>query len=333
MEQQKLTTEEAKDFDSEVASERPVEISVVVPITERLDDLHELYVAYAKQLSAYGKSFEFIFVLDGPDGKILKVLNDLRAEHPNIRIVSLSRSFGESIALSVGFETAKAPVIVTLSSYFQVEPYETHQILNKLFEEDYDLVISWRYPRIDSLFNRMQSWVFHRLTQLLTGRKYHDMSCGLRAIKKRVVEEVHLYGDLHRFLPLLSYERGFKVVEVPVRQSQYDAKRRIYKPGIYLRRLLDILTLFFLFKFTKKPLRFFGLVGSGLLGIGAAITGYLGVYRLLGLGAIADRPILILGVLLIVLGVQLFSIGLLGEIIIFTHARKVKDYTIDRILN
>jgi hypothetical protein len=122
------------------------------------------------------------------------------------------------------------------------------------------------------------------------------------------------------------------VAEVCVKQSAYDKKRRIFKPGIYIRRLLDILTLFFLFKFTKKPLRFFGLLGSGLVGIGGMIIVYLGADRILGHGAIADRPILVLGVLLIVLGVQLFSIGLLGEIIIFTHARKVKDYAIERIL-
>ncbi len=170
------------------------------------------------------------------------------------------------------------------------------------------------------------------MIHLLTGVKYHDISCGLRLMKREVAQKIHLYGDLHRFLPLLAYERGFKVTEIQVKQSRHDAKRRVFRPGVYLRRLLDILTLFFLFKFTKKPLRFFGLVGSALSVAGAAIMGYLGLYRLLGFGAIAGRPLVILGVLLMVLGVQLFSIGLLGEIIIFTHARKVKDYSIGKIL-
>jgi hypothetical protein len=119
---------------------------------------------------------------------------------------------------------------------------------------------------------------------------------------------------------------------VPVQQSPRDTKRRVFKPGIYLRRLLDILTLFFLFKFTKKPLRFFGLIGSAVFGAGVVVTGYLGIYRVLHFGPIASRPLLILGVLLIVLGVQLFSIGFLGEIIIFIHARKAKEYTIDKVL-
>jgi hypothetical protein len=141
-----------------------------------------------------------------------------------------------------------------------------------------------------------------------------------------------LYGDLHRFLPLLAYEQGFKVSEVPVQQSRSDIKRRVHKPGIYLRRLLDVLTLFFLLKFTKKPLRFFGLVGSGLSLAGLVMLGYLGLYRLLQYGPIAGRPLLILGVLLTVLGLQLFSIGLLGELIVFTHARDRKDYQIEEIL-
>jgi hypothetical protein len=161
---------------------------------------------------------------------------------------------------------------------------------------------------------------------------YHDISCGMRVMKRKVAEEVHLYGDLHRFFPLLAFQRGFKVEEIPVRQSRQDLKPRIYRPGIYLRRLLDILTLLFIFKFTKKPLRFFGLIGGALFGCGSVILAYLVVYWLMDLGPISRRPILILGVLLMVLGAQLFSIGLLGEMMIFTHGRGAKDYQIKEIL-
>lgn len=328
----KLITEEESRLGKETSPDRSVEISVIVPISERYDDLRELYLEYAREMSVSGYSFEFIFVLDGPNHNVLQTLKELKKEYAGIKIILLNRWFGEATALSAGFEEARGSIILTLASYFQVEPQEVHKLIKKLVEEGHDLVISWRYPRVDPIFNRAQSWVFHRLTQMLTGTKYHDISCGLRAIKQRVVKEIHLYGDLHRFLPLLACERGFKVAEVPVQQSRQDIKRRVYMPGVYLRRLLDILTLFFLFKFTKKPLRFFGLVGSAVSAAGALITGYLGLYRLLGLGGIAGRPLLILGVLLIVLGVQLFSIGLLGEIIIFTHARNTREYQIEEIL-
>jgi len=307
--------------------------SVVVPISERHDDLKELYLLFSKELKAAGFRFEFIFVLDGRQQEAEKSLVALKKERSEIKIISLNRSFGEATTLSVGFEYARGPLIVTLSPYFQVEPYEFSKVLRALEEGKNDLVITRRYPRIDSIFNRVQSLVFHRITQVLTGTKYHDISCGLRVFRRKVAEEVHLYGDLHRFLPLLAYQRGFKVVEVPVRQSPHDKKARINKPGVYLRRLLDIMTLFFLFKFTKKPLRFFGLLGSSLSGAGVVTLGYLALYKLLGFGGIAGRPLLILGVLLLVLGVQFFSIGLLGEIIIFTHSSETKDYQIKEILS
>ena len=332
MEHSKLLAEEKEQLQEKTSLEKSVELSVVVAISERHDDLRELYLQYAKQLSTNGNPYEFIFVLDGPKREALRTLKELKREHPEIKVITLNRHFGEATALSVGFDKARGSVILTLPSFFQVEPYEVHSLLEKLSEDGNDLVIAWRYSRIDSRFNQAQSWVFHQLTRMLTGMRYHDISCSLRAMKRKVAKEIHLYGDLHPFLPLLAYQRGFKVVEVPVQQSPRDAKRRVYRPGIYVRKLLDILTVFFLFKFTKKPLRFFGLVGSGIFGAGAIITGYLGLYRLLGLGPVAGRPLLILGSLLVVLGLQLFSIGLLGEIIIFTHARKSKEYTIDKML-
>lgn len=332
MEHKEPISEEKEGLQKSKAPCHAIDFSVVVPISERHDDLREIYMQFSKKLADEGVRFEFIFVLDGPRPETQKILIALKNDFPEIKIILLNRWFGESTALSIGFEHAEGANIATLSPYFQVEPDEIKNMLLKLAEDNNDLVISRRFPRIDSLFNRMQSATFHGLTKMLTGTKYHDISCGLRIMRRKVVEEVHLYGDLHRFFPLLAYQRGFKVVELPVRQSQQDRKNRFHQPGVYLRRLLDILTLFFLFKFTRKPLRFFGLVGSALFGVGGLTLGYLGLYKLLGFGGIAGRPLLIFGVLMVVLGVQLFSIGLLGEIIIFTHASETKDYQVKEVL-
>jgi glycosyltransferase involved in cell wall biosynthesis len=332
MEQVTLKAETKGQAQGGSRPEKPVELSVVIPISERHDDLRELYLRYAQELSATGHAYEFIFVLDGPEHEALQTLKALKKKDPEITIIMLNRWFGEATALSVAFDAARGPMILTLGSSFQVEPHEVHRLLKKLVEDDQDLVMARRFPHSNSRFNRVQSWLFNWLVRMLTGTSYHDISCGVRAMKRTVAEELSLYGDLHRFFPLLAYQRGFSVAEVPVQQSPQDTKRRVYAPGVYLRRLLDVITLFFLFKFAKKPLRFFGLGGSGLFGAGAVITGYLGLYRLLGLGAIAGRPLLILGALLMVFGIQLFSIGLLGEIIIFTHARDVKEYQIRAIL-
>jgi glycosyltransferase involved in cell wall biosynthesis len=311
--------------------EQSVQLSIVIPVSGRRGDLRDIYNQYVKEVSATGHCYECIFVLDGPDVAALQTLRALKLEHPEIQVIAFNRWFGEATALAIGLERSRGAVVLTLPSYFQVEPCEIRRLLEQLKQGGYDMVVAWRHPRIDSLFNRVQARAFRWLVTVLTGTRYHDVSCGLRVMKRKVIEEIRLYGELHRFLPLLAYEQGFKVAELAVQQSRFDVARRMYEPGIYLRRLLDVLTLFFLVKFTKKPLRFFGLVGSAVSLTGVVILGYLGLYRLLG-GPIAGRPLLILGVLLTVLGLQLFSIGLLGELIVFTHARDRKDYQIEEIL-
>ena len=207
----------------------------------------------------------------------------------------------------------------------------THKILQEL-EVGTDLVVTNRYPRIDSFFNRLQSRAFNWLVAKLTNQEFHDISCGLRGMKKKVAQEMSIYGDLHHFFPVVASREGFKIREVNVTQSEENINLRLHKPGRYLSRMLDLLNLFFMVKFTKKPFRFFGPIGSALLGSGSVITLYLGLMRIFGQTALADRPLLILGILLMVFGIQTLSIGLIGEIIIFIHARDIKDYKIEHIL-
>jgi glycosyltransferase involved in cell wall biosynthesis len=328
-----LSTEQVKQpkHTTMVSGTLPVGVSVVVPVTERWNDLSAIYQDHAAVLNRVERSFEFIFVIDGGYEEAALKLEFLIACGEPIRIMSLPRPFGEATALMVGFEQARGEVLVILSSYFQVTPEGIERILQKV-DEGYDLVTTRRFPRVDSWMNRIQTYGFHLLVRRLTGVELHDLGCGLKGVRRRVVRELALYGDLHRFLPVLAYQRGFRVAEVDIPQHPIDAHVRIYRPGVYLRRLLDLLSLIFLFKFTKKPLRFFGLIGTGLFGGGFLISLVLAVEKIVGLTALADRPLLILGVLLMVLGVQTGSIGLLGEIIIFTHAGDDREYQVDRIL-
>ena len=310
-----------------------VDLSVVIPISEGFDHLRQLYEETWRELSSSGYSTEFIFVLDGLFDDAVQELQLLKETHSDIRIILLNHSVGEATALSVGFEHARGRYIMTLASYYQVKPLELKKFLGKFIEGKDDLIISWRYPRIDAHFNRIQSKVFHWIVKLLTGSPFHDMSCGLRVMKMEVAKEVSLYGDLHRFFPLLALRRGFKVREIQVQQSEHNRKIRLNPLGVYVRRLLDMFVLFFLFRFTKKPLRFFGLIGLGLFGIGAMVTGYLGFERMFLGVPLLERPLLIASALMIVLGMQLFSVGLLGEIIIFSHSRESKEYHIREILD
>ena len=306
-------------------------ISIVVPVVERSRDVKEVYRAYSSILVQLSQTFEFIFVVDGGDSAVVNSLKNLQSENRISKVIALPYCFGESTALAVGFEHASGEIIITLPAYFQTVPEGIEKILHQL-NQGYDLVVTRRWPRLDTWLNRIQTRGFHALAHRLTGIALHDLGCGLRGMKRQVAQEVSIYGDLHRFLPLLAHQKGFRLIEIDIPQHPADGNQRIYRPGVYLRRILDLLTVVFLFKFTKKPLRFFGLIGSGLFASGFIVSSLLALEKLLGVTALADRPLLILGVLLMVLGVQVGSIGLLGEIIIFTHARKVKDYTIRRFL-
>lgn len=322
---------ERPDTEGEASEKISVTVSVIVPVTERCDDLAELYRAHAEVLDRLGCSFEFIFVIDSGYEGVEESLKPLMAGGEPIQSVILPRSFGESTAITVGFERAEGDVLVILSAYFHVVPEGLREVLQKI-DEGFDLVLAKRFPRLDSFINRLQTKCFHFLVHQFTGVKLHDISSGLKAIRRRVTREIPLYGDLHRFLPMLAYQRGFRVTEVNAPQHPKDNHVRIYRPGVYVRRLLDILNFVFLFKFMKKPLRFFGLIGAGLFGGGFLLSLILAVEKLWGQAVLTDRPLLVLGVLLMVLGVQVGSIGLLGEIIIFTHARNVKDYTVEKVL-
>ena len=326
-----LTTNYKGEMEDSLTSQKHVAVSIVVPVVERCGDLLEIYRAHAEVLRQKGYSFEFIFVVDAGFERNGQDVAPLVTSGEPVRIVQLARPFGEATALEIGFDQARGDKIVCLASYFQTIPDGLEQVLDML-DQGYDLVITRRRPRTDCWVNRLQNFGFHFLFGWFTGVQFHDLGCGLKGMHKRVARELLLYGDLHRFLPLLAYQKGFRVIEIDVPQHTADQTTRVYGPGVYLRRLLDILTIVFLVKFTKKPLRFFGLIGSALFGAGFVISLFLAIEKMLGPVALADRPLLILGVLLMVLGVQMGSIGLLGEIIIFTHARKLKDYTIQQFL-
>jgi hypothetical protein len=189
------------------------------------------------------------------------------------------------------------------------------------------MAVANRSPRLDSWLNRMQSRAFHSIVGGVSQQRFHDMACGVRAMTRSVAEALPLYGDLHRFIPALALREGYRVEEVPVAQHPSDARARVYRPGVYFRRLLDIGAFFFLAKFTEKPLRFFGLVGSVFLALGAIISLVLLIQRVEGQG-IANRPALLLGVLLVALGVQLIGLGLVGEIIVHLRAPHRRAYRV-----
>jgi glycosyltransferase involved in cell wall biosynthesis len=308
------------------------EVSVVVPVVERHGDLEQLHGEFAAELERLGRTAEFIFVVDDQLRDVVPALRELQERsRREVSIVLLGGPFGESAALTTGFAKARGERIVTLASYFQVEPAGLGPALEAL-DDGVDLVVGRRHPRIDAPFNRLQSRLFNGIVQHLTGTGFHDVSCGFRVMKRRVARELNVYGGLHRFIPLLALQRGFAVREIAVPQRREDCPTRYYGTPTYLGRLLDILNIFFLTKFTRTPLRFFGLLGAGLFSAGVLIDLVAVLEKVFLETGISDRAVLLLGVLLMVLGVQTLSLGLIGEIIIFTHARNVRDYKVAEVI-
>jgi glycosyltransferase involved in cell wall biosynthesis len=306
------------------------QLSVIVPVGERYADLREIYCEYKTGLTALSMTWEMIFVLDGPHAECEAALNQLAACGEPITVVGLTRAFGESTALMAGFEQSSAEFIATLPAYHQIDGNEIDKLVAGLSSAD--LCVGRRWPRQETWSSSMRRVAFHRLAAWVTGMPLRDLGCGARVMRRRVLEEIALYGDQHRFLALLADRQGFRVREIDLRQSPKDHFTGGYRAREYAHRVLDIFTVFFLVRFTKKPLRFFGMVGVSTFVIGLILILIMTGQRLFFHQPLADRPALLLSSLLIVLGLQVFALGLLGELIIFTHAKDLKDYQVDRII-
>jgi len=310
--------------------ETDVRLSVIVPIGDRHADINALHTEYRRGVEAIGCSYEFIYVVDGAFQDAISALEALIRSGERITAVHLARSFGESTALMLGLEQAGGEIILTLPAYFQIDVDDISNLVRAL--NSADVVVGRRWPRTGGVLERLRRGIFHGLVSWMTGLKLNDLGCNARAMKRRVLEEISLYGDQHRLLPALADRQGFRVLEIDVRQSAKDRFEGSYRTREYAHRFLDIFAVFFLVRFTKKPLRFFGMIGAALLCVGTALILYLVVDRLIFSVGLANRPALLLSSLLVVLGLQLFALGLLGELIIFTHARDMKDYQVDRII-
>ncbi len=312
--------------DATSAGSPKVDVSVIVPITERPEDLAELYHEYSLPLVEARQSFEFIFVAEPWWGTLTKPLLELAAEGHPIRVLQMGQTMGEASLLRLAATHCNAPVVVTLPAYRRIQAPAVLDLIQGVIDGA-DVVNARRWPRQDAWLNRLQGRVFHMLLGGITSQRLNDVASGVRAMRREVLLRLPLYGDFFRFLPLLAAREGYTVTELAVPQHERDTSTRVYGPGVYLRRVIDLLGLFFLLRFTEKPLRFFGLLGSTFAVAGGAVLAVLLVQRLQGQG-IADRPLLLLGVLLVVLGIQAIALGLVGEIIVHLHASGRRSYRV-----
>lgn len=307
------------------APARP-KVSVVIPLGDKVGELGEVLERFGHELAARGVESEFIVVLDGVSDEVFKEARAARPAGANVRLVRLNHPFGESIAFTAGFRITDGEIIVTLPPYLQIEPADIHRVLDAM-DEGLDVVAGWRFKRVDPLLNRIQSLFFNSVMKFLTGVKLHDMNCPVRAIRRKVLEDVTIQGDLVRFLPIMAHRHGFRVGEAKVRHLRESGKSGFFGVGVYIRRFLDVINLLFLSKFTRAPLRFFGVGGVIAFLAGFVICAWLSADFLFAGGEpLRNRATLVAGVMLVTLGVQLFAIGLVGEMIIYLQAKNLKEY-------
>jgi glycosyltransferase involved in cell wall biosynthesis len=308
-------------------------ISIVVPVHDEDRSVELLYDELASALDPLGRPWEAVFVDDGSTDGSFAALTRLHSRATNVRVVRLRRNFGKAAALAAGFRHAAGDLVVTIDADLQDDPAEIPRLLAKL-DEGFDLVSGWKTQRRDPWRRRLVSRIFNAVVGRTSGLKLHDMNSGLKAYRAEVVRSLRIYGELHRFLPVLAHDRGFRVAELPVNHRPREHGRSRYGVERYARGFLDFLTVSFMGRYRHRPLHLFGGLGLVFAAIGSAVLLYLTIVKISG-SAIGHRPLLTLGVLLVVVGFQFFSLGLLSELITSHHEERTgatDDFHVDEVL-
>ena len=301
------------------------DITVIVPLYNEAESVRELHGQIRSTLGRMGMRYEIIFVDDGSTDRSFQALRDLKHHDKHVKIIRFRRNYGKSAALSVAFEKALGNVVVTMDADLQDDPAEIPALKKKL-DEGYDLVSGWKRVRRDPLTKTIPSRFFNFVTSLLTGIRIHDFNCGLKAYRRDVVKTVKVYGELHRYIPVLAHWEGFRIAELPVQHRPRKYGKSKFGAGRFWKGFLDLLTALFTTRYLRRPLHLFGFWGIVATLAGLFIDGWLAVEWFLGTTSLSNRPLFIAGVLLMIVGVQFISIGLLGEMI--SKTRGAEEYSI-----
>ena len=310
-------------------------LSVVIPVYNEEDNIPELYRELKGVLEKLPYRYEIIFVDDGSTDRTYEILQKLAEEDPHVKVIRFRRNYGQTAAMYAGFQYAEGDVVVTMDGDLQNDPRDIPRLLEKI-EEGYDIVSGWRKNRKDPFLSRiLPSKIANWIISKVTGVKLHDYGCTLKAYRKEVAKNFRLYGDMHRFLPAVAKSFGAKITEIVVNHRPRKYGRSKYGIGRTVRVILDIFLVKFLNDYLNKPLYVFGPVGLALMGLGFLIMLYLSVEKIFFGASIGGRPLLILGVLLFLSGLQLLSTGIVAEVVVRTYYESKRDvpYRVEKVLN
>ena len=295
-----------------------------MPLLNEGDTIRELHTQISSTIEEIGEPFEVIYIDDGSDDTSADVLKELHKMDKRVSVIRFRRNFGKSAALMCGFEKARGEIIISIDADLQDDPSEIPKFL-KLIDAGYDMVSGWKAVRRDPIIKVISSRFFNWVVRISSGVKLHDFNCGFKAYRREVVREVDIYGDLHRYIPFLAAARGFKVGEVKVKHHPRKHGRSKYGWDRYLKGFLDLLTATVITRFSRKPLHLFGSFGVLCLLIGFLVLLYLSIVWFYT-HSIGGRPLLQFGMLLMILGIQLISTGLIGEMLIFNRPKREREY-------
>ncbi len=304
------------------------EVTVLVPVYNEEGSILELVTRVLAVFDDLGRSVEILFVDDGSTDATAARIRAVHAQEARVKMVRLRRNFGKAAAMSAGVDHAQGRLILTLDGDLQDIPEEIPRFFAKLEGENLDLVSGWKYQRKDPPSKRYPSKLFNWVTRRLAQVDLHDFNCGFKLYRREVLEQIAIYGELHRYIPVLAGRRGFRIGELPV--SHAPRRHGVSKYGwdrLY-KGLLDLITVLFITKYTRRPLHLFGLIGLFFIGIGLSINGYLAFLWFFASEPLSTRPLLQLGILLTLLGFQILTTGLLGEMITFKNFRRTDSYSV-----
>lgn len=300
-------------------------LSIVIPLFNEEESLNPLTNEIKKALKQLDISFEVVFVDDGSTDNSLKIIKEICKQDRRFKYISFRKNYGKSAAIQVGFKQVSGDVVVTMDADLQDDPSEIPNLLKKL-EEGYDLVSGWKKKRHDPFIKKLSSRFFNFVTRVMSGIKIHDFNCGLKAYRKEVTDHLKVYGELHRYMPVLADWEGFSVSEIIVTHHPRRYGKTKFGVSRFFKGFVDLITVFFSTRYIKRPMHFFGFFGALSFIVGLIVNGYLTYDWIMG-KPLSNRPMLFLGMLLIIVGVQLFSIGLLGEMLV-RNAIDEKEYII-----
>src|SRR5215510_13201188 len=304
-------------------------ISIIIPVLNEAATLPELIQRTETSLKLLSRPYEIILVDDGSEDDTPVVLRELAVGRPHLRAVRFRRNYGKAAALSVGFARASGDFLITLDGDLQDAPEEIPRLLDQLIHK-FDVVCGWKQDRQDSWTRVLGSQLFNAVTRWLTGLKLHDINCGLKGYRCQVVQELRLYGEMHRFIPVIARQRGFRIGEIPVQHFPRRFGRSRYGWSRPLSGLFDLITLLMLGRYTYKPLHFFGLFGLGCEAVGFLITLELAIGWLQGRW-IGNRPLFLVGIFFLLTGLQFIIFGLLAELFVYSSTRS-EDYGIAEVI-